>query len=308
MNCAAVRDHIPLYYYGELGPEEEERVEHHLAGCGECRAELERQKRLGAALDACERPVPEGLAAECRHDLMRAVYRESAPAKRPGRARAWFQEFWAPLMAPLGHLRQPAAAVALLALGWFSARVGTAPKPQAEPAAAQDVIYSSVRSIQPDASGRVQIALDETRRRTVSGRLDDGNIRRLLLAAAREEDNPAVRVESMGILKGQPLSSDVRDVLLSAALHDQSAAVRMKAIEGLKPVAGDPQVRKVLGEVLLSDENPGVRIRTIDMLVEHRDDDMVGVLQGVVQRENNGYVRLKCERALKEMNASLGTF
>jgi hypothetical protein len=27
-----------------------------------------------------------------------------------------------------------------------------------------------------------------------------------------------------------------------------------------------------------------------------------------VQRENNGYVRLKFEKALKEMNASIGTF
>jgi hypothetical protein len=35
---------------------------------------------------------------------------------------------------------------------------------------------------------------------------------------------------------------------------------------------------------------------------------MVGVLQGVVQREDNSYVRQKCEKALKEVNASIGTF
>jgi hypothetical protein len=28
----------------------------------------------------------------------------------------------------------------------------------------------------------------------------------------------------------------------------------------------------------------------------------------VVQRENNSYVRLRCEKALQEMNASVGIF
>ena len=37
-------------------------------------------------------------------------------------------------------------------------------------------------------------------------------------------------------------------------------------------------------------------------------DQIVGVLQNVVQKDNNSYVRLKCEKALKEMNASVGTF
>jgi len=35
---------------------------------------------------------------------------------------------------------------------------------------------------------------------------------------------------------------------------------------------------------------------------------MVGVLQSVVQREDNTYVRRRCEKALKDMNASIGTF
>ena len=44
------------------------------------------------------------------------------------------------------------------------------------------------------------------------------------------------------------------------------------------------------------------------MLMTHRDDTVVGVLQGLVQREDNNSVRLKVEKALKEMNASVGTF
>ena len=69
-----------------------------------------------------------------------------------------------------------------------------------------------------------------------------------------------------------------------------------------------PEVRKALAQVLLADDNPAVRMQAVDLLVAHRDDAMVGVLQNLVQKEDNSYVRLKCEKALKEMNASVGTF
>ena len=70
--------------------------------------------------------------------------------------------------------------------------------------------------MQPDASGRVQIALDETRRRLVTGSMNDGNIERLMLAAARDESNDGLRVESIEILKASAASVDVRDALLEA--------------------------------------------------------------------------------------------
>ena len=84
--------------------------------------------------------------------------------------------------------------------------------------------------------------------------------------------------------------------------------MRLKALDGLKPLAGDPEVRKTLAQVLLADDNPAVRMQVVDLLVSQRDDSMVGVLQNLVQKEDNHYVRLKCEKALKDMNVSIGTF
>ena len=173
---------------------------------------------------------------------------------------------------------------------------------------APDSIISSIRSVQPDNTGRVQISLDETRRRVVSGRLDDENIRRLLLAAAREQDNPGVRVESVGLLKDQCNSAETRSMLLEAVLHDPNPGVRLKALEGLKSFATDPEVRRTLAQVLLKDQNPGVRIQVIDLLITHQDAATIGVLQTLVGKEDNGYVRMRCQNALRDMNASLGTF
>ena len=168
-------------------------------------------------------------------------------------------------------------------------------------------MFATVRDVKPDSAGRVQIAYDETRRRTVTGSMTDQGIQKLLLAAAREE-NPAVRVESVGLLQRQAGSGEVRDALINALAHDVNVGVRLRALEGLKPLTADPEVRKTLAHVLLTDDSPAVRTLVVDLLVQHRDDAMVGVLQNAVQREDNTSVRLKVEKALKDMNASIGTF
>ena len=97
-------------------------------------------------------------------------------------------------------------------------------------------------------------------------------------------------------------------MFLNALAHDPNAGVRQKALDGLKPFAGDPTVRRVFQQALIGDDNPAVRMQLVDLLVAHPDDSMVGLMQEMIQRENNDYVRLKVEKALKDMNASIGTF
>jgi anti-sigma factor RsiW len=315
MNCESVTKLIPLYYYGELAPDEEERVEQHLDGCAACARQAELQRSLAAALDRREMHPSAALLAECRHDVMRAVYRDEAPAARPA-SPAWghFRQGFADLFPGLSRWRTPLGAMALVALGFASARFGM-------PGAGGGLntlsltpenVISSVRSVQaaPEGApaGEVRIVLDETHRRVVSGRLDENNIQRLLLAAAHDENNPGVRVESVDILKSHSDSSEVRSLLLNRVVHDPNAGVRLKALDGLKQFTSDPEVRKVLAQVLLQDENPGVRIQVVDELTSHADDNMVGMLQNVVQKEDNTYVRRRCEKALKDLNASVGTF
>ena len=154
----------------------------------------------------------------------------------------------------------------------------------------------------------VHIAVDEVRRRMVTGSLQDPRIQELLLTAVREDSNPGIRVESIGMLKNSTDSEEVRSALLDALTHDPNAVVRLKAIEGLKSYAGNSAVRRTLANVLLKDDNPGVRVQAIDLLTTHHDDSIVGVLQDVVQKEDNNYVRTRCRRLLEEMKASVGTY
>jgi len=79
-------------------------------------------------------------------------------------------------------------------------------------------------------------------------------------------------------------------------------------MDALKPYAGASEVRSALAKVLLVDDNPGLRTQAIDLLVQKKEDALVGLLQELVQRDSNDYVRLRCQRALQEMDASVGTF
>jgi hypothetical protein len=311
MNCDDVLKSIPLYFYGELPPEEEERMEDHLDGCQACRDEAERMRALAAALDRREMAAEPPLLERCRQNLMASIRSGDSPAVEGAiqPPRPTLAERFAALLQAIWGLKQPIGAVALLALGYFSAQlINARPQPGPSGVVGADPMIARVRSVQPDSAGRVQIALDEVRRRVVSGRLDDNRIQQLLLAAARDENDAGVRVESVGILKDQAASADVRAALLNVVARDPNPGVRLKALEGLKSFAADSEVRRTLAQVLLRDDNPGVRIQAIDILTATHDDSVVGVLQNVVGKEDNSYVRWRCEKALKDMNASVGTF
>ena len=162
--------------------------------------------------------------------------------------------------------------------------------------------------MEPAGAGKVQIVLEETRQRVLSGRVEDQSIQNLLLAAARDPQDAGLRVESVDLLKSGPDSAEVRNALLYALQHDSNPGVRLKALDGLKNSAADAQVRQVLTQVLLHDDNPGVRTQAIDLLIQHKEDRMVGLLQELMRKEDNGYVRLRCKKALHEMNASVETY
>lgn len=293
MTCDLARQSFSLYLYGELDFQQEEELEQHLDGCSPCRVCLEDERNLHAALDSLDcQPSPELLQAS-RRELRSSV--GQLASRRKGRwdwLHAWFSEvsFWRPL-----------GAVALVTLGFFGARVWDAVSGQ-QPAVLR------VRHLQSSPQGHVQLVLEEVRQRTVRGDLDDEQIRSMLLAAASDPSDPALRARTLEFLKAQSEHSDVRQTLLQALRRDPNPGVRLKALEALTPFAADPETRRALTEVLLSDENPGVRTMSVDLLTGEMDTETIGVLQELIVRESNPYIRQKSLKALREVNASIETF
>jgi hypothetical protein len=302
MTCDSIGRAIPLYLYGELPPEVEEEVEAHTSGCRECLKELEMQREFARNLNEHELEPSLDLLVECRRSLAVELRKQEAASEPAGLAAVWHRIFG----FPVNRFRIPAGAIAVFALGFFVAR--TPQLNQLLPANGQQAgLISTVRSIEPDRTGRILISIDDTQRRVISGGLGDEKILELVLAGMHEQANPGVRVEAVSVLKDMAGSDAVRRALLEG-LQDLNPGVRLTAIEGLKPYNQDPGVRQALTSLLVSDSNVGVRIQAIDMLTARHDDSIVGVLQGLVHKGDNDYVTFRCVRALQEMNASVGSF
>ena len=303
--CEKVRVQLSMLLYGELSFDEEEVVDAHLESCAECRTALERERALHAALDQAEIEPPASVLWESRQNLQRQIAAEHVPAHRV----SWWDQFLD------ARWLQSAGALALLSIGFFGARLapnlglGITGMSLVDPGAQR------VRSVEPGPNGGVQIVLDETRQRTVSGDLDDQNIRVLLLSAAKDPSDPGLRYETVGILNDRAQAAEVRDTLIYALEHDENAGVRLKAMDGLRPFVQEPEVRKALSGVLLSDGNPGMRTQAIDLLTKGvgessngLDRDVIGTLQELMNREDNAYVRQRGERVLQLVNASQETY
>jgi anti-sigma factor RsiW len=300
ISCKDVQDLLWLHLYGELDGGQEESVEQHLAACAVCAARLQREIEIQASMDLAQAELPAGMLQECRESLFGQLRAARAPA---GPVAGWWRRFldW---QAPVW---KPAGALALLVLGFAGGRWTPVERPSMqapEPAA----VATRVRALEPDGDGQVRLIVEETRRRTVAGVPSDERIRALLLSAAQDPANPGLRVESMDVLRRQSEAMDVRRALMAALESDPNPGVRLKALDGLRPFAGDPEVRQSLAHVLLRDEHSGLRTQAVDLLIQSKPRDMVGVLQELMQREDNDYIRLRTRRALREMNASVDTF
>jgi len=306
MKCEEVKNSLPLFLYGELSFDEEENVELHIDECADCRSALEREKTLFRSLDAVEAfPAPE-LLDDCRADLRRNLARA-----QPQRSGFWdkIREGFTIHFHFAPGFAQPVGALAMLIVGFTAARM----LPNSflgsfHAAGVMDPVMSRVRYVEPTTAGKIRITVDETRQRILSGDLEDRDIQRLLLSAAKDPADDGLRVESVDLLRNRPQSTEVRSALLYALEHDPNAGVRLKALDGLKDFADDPETSKTLTHVLLADDNPGVRTRVIDLLIPHHSGAMVGVLQELMAKEDNDYIRMRCQQVLHDMRASVETY
>jgi hypothetical protein len=309
MSCTEIRDLLVLYVYGELSFDEEESVDAHLAGCAACRLERAALASIHSAADEVAAEPSLELLSACRQDLRKQVAAIAAASDAQPFWRKWANAARLPF-ASWNWVAKPAMAMALFAAGFAGARfvpasfVSGAVAPPSAPAA------RNVRFIEPSADGRVRIVYDEVSQKELAGRVDDRIVREMLLAATRDPDDPALRVDSVEYLKTRSEREEVRKAFVRALESDSNEGVRLKALEALKPYAGLPEVRTSLTKVLLADQSAAVRTQAIDLLVNTRRDEaeLAGVLQDLMRREQNSYIRQRSQSALRAMNASLETF
>jgi len=302
MKCETVLDNLVLLVYGELADDMRFQVEKHLEGCSDCTQEWQDLRRFHAdagALPALE-PTPNLLAASRMrlHDAL-----DTAEQARG----------WRFIFDPAAWLRQmsfsPALASSILIIGfavgiltmWNITRGNIkTPGPAASVASNQASIAAISGISQEPGSNKVQIKYDTVQQQSTQGSLDDPNIQQLLLYAARNQQNPGVRVESMDLLTKRCGDPRVREALIYALRYDKNPGVRLKAVDGLQSyVKNDIRVRDAVIEALLYDANQGVRTEAIHMLQPVRADSSVrAAFRQLASKESNAFIRKESQRML----------
>ena len=315
MSCDDLDKLISLYLYEELTAEERAAFEGHLAACEGCHAKLEEARRLHGVLSNCPRPEPTPeLLVRCRQALDEALDREQLGWR--GLLRGWVWQFGT---APAPRL---AAVVTLVlfgfGLGWTlrprARSLGpVAPRQTAASFLGGDLANFRIRHISevaPDPqSGGVRITLDAERRVTLEGSLDNARIRQVLVDAVRSYDNPGIRRDTLEALRMHTDNPAVRAALLFAMRHDPNAGMRLEALKTVRGMEFGQDVRRALLGALEHDTNPGVRVAAVNALVEHaaeegQDETVMPVLVKLATSDQNAYVRLQCQAAVRKMEGN----
>jgi anti-sigma factor RsiW len=295
MTCPQAQSSLSLYLYGELDFAHEEELESHIDQCAFCQRALEREKQLHTLASAQVQEPSLDLLAQCRQQFRPALARETAQPARRSWEFSFSRTSW-----------QLALASLLVFIGFASARLldRRSPEPFMGEMSVFDPANSSIRDIQADGAGQIRIVFD--RQSEISGRIGDANIRRLLLAGARQPD-PDVRFASFEILAGQAGAQgndDLRTVFFEGARNDPNSAIRVEAVQGLRFFNADPAALETLKFVLEHDGDAGVRSQAIDILAPL--DGNVALtpasaqaIQDVMRSaQDDDYVRDRCTQVL----------
>ncbi len=313
MKCEMAHENIILAIYGELPDENAEALEQHLAGCEDCRRELNAMRILEErlALLPVVEPSP-NLLTQSRMRLDDAL--DMIPPH------GFFHRLRTNFFAWVGHVQSaPALATLLVGVGFLSGhfvnQYQVAHQPKQLPVRLSNPTEGSIANVtgivQTPNSELVQVKYNRVVPESMEGSLDSPAIRELLLMGTHPASDSGVRVNSVSLLANECRAGHscvggadpkgIRNQLLVSMLYDEDSGVRLKALEGLQRYVGqDPRVRDAIAEALSRDPSADVRKEAIATLGPVKTDSSVRqVLRTVSTQDENPYIRTASFNALQ---------
>ena len=316
MKCEEANEQLVMLAYGELSDEARAELELHLHGCIECETEAARLTSFQTLMAGEEMPaVSPNLLTASRLKLDEALDEASAST--------WTMRLRAGIVGVWQHLyAAPALATLLVGVGFLSGtslaryQAANTPKPSSGGLILTNESEGTIANVSgivqtPDPNV-VQVQYNRLVPTTFQGRIDEPQVRQLLMLAAQKSADNDLRATSVSYLvreckaghdicqHGEGEAAGFRDALLVSLRYDKSPAVRQRALEGLQPYVGqDQKVRDAVLETLMRDGNADVRIRAISMLEPVEGDSSVRqVLHTVSTQDANPYIRNASMQAL----------
>jgi len=273
MKCGFDKELLTAWLNDQLTGEERASVDTHVAGCEDCRRELENSRRIWELMDDVPSPEPPA-GTLVRFNAMLDTYKDSVAAdeRAPGVWRKLRQLF----------ILQPGFAVAYslllivagLGLGhWLGGSGGTAAAGGAD---------------------KQQLAALTTQ---VS------EMRELMMKSLLQNPSASERIKGISYTSEiTKVDKSVIEALLTTLNDDPNVNVRLMTLEALTHYASNPAVRAGLVESIGQQESPLVQAAMADVMLNLQEKNAIKPLRKLLQQKNlNALVRNKVEAAIARL-------
>ncbi len=144
-----------------------------------------------------------------------------------------------------------------------------------------------------EAGGTVQIKLEYlSKPMEVRGQVQSPQIKSLLIGALKKQDEEySIKSKSIDIVQPYYADPEIRAVLLSILARDKDPVIRMKAMTVLSKIAGNREIKSALIDRLKNDVNVGVRYKALELIEKDVDDEILGLLRILKDKETNRIIR-----------------
>jgi len=271
MKCPQLQEKFADYMTGEIDEKSRAEIQTHLAGCNDCRTELESLSALWAKLGVLPKEQP-GPGMRTRFYSMLEAYKEGMAVEKPRRSLPARISGWVEGILPKKPVHQFVLSLAMMVIGLAGGFLLTVGRKAADPEIAQ--LRREVR----DMNQMVAVSLLELP--SASDRLKG------LIWSAKLD---------------QPDDKTIR-ALLRTLDNDSNVNVRLAAVDALYIFYRHSLVKEGLVESLANQTSPLVQIALIDLLVEIRERRAAEALKRLIGSEKlNPDVKKRAEQGLAQL-------
>ncbi len=314
MNCEKGNELLAGWMEDQLTEAGRAEMEAHLAGCAECRQQVEANRRLWVSMGAVPAPQPSD-KMQVRFDAMLDTYKQEEMSRVPGvlfylrqlfAVRPGFTWAYSVILVVVGvgvgYLlnRGSGASSAASAAGGGSVPAGFAGS-GAVVSAPVGGSGSDPATAATAAPGFTAAASDKQQLQALSAQIHE--MREMVLLSLLENPSASERIRGVGYTSEiSKVNRNVINALLSTLNNDPNSNVRLMTLEALTHYADDPAVREGLVQSILQQDSPLVQAALADAMLKLQEKKAVAPFKELLhQKDLNEMVRMKIQQTLTRL-------
>lgn len=291
MNCEKGNEMLAGWMEDQLTESGRAEMEAHLAGCAECRQQVEANRRLWVSMGAVPVPQPSD-KMQVRFDAMLDTYKQEEMSRVPGilfylrqlfAVRPGFTWAYSVILVVVG-----------VGVGYLLNRGSGAASATGGGSLPTGFAGSGTVVSAPAGSDKQQLQVLSTQVH---------EMREMVLLALLENPSASERIRGVGYTSEiSKVNRNVINALLSTLNNDPNSNVRLMTLEALTHYADDPAVREGLVQSILQQDSPLVQAALADAMLKLQEKKAVAPFKELLhQKDLNEMVRMKIQQTLTRL-------